>query len=53
MAATLGEQFAEALAAKDFERAGDLLDPEVDFRALTPSRAWEASGARLSASRPR
>jgi hypothetical protein len=45
MLATLGERFAEALAAKDFERAGGLLDPEVDFRALTPSRAWEASGA--------
>ena len=40
---TLGGQFATALAGKDFERAGDLLHPEVDFRALTPSRFWEAS----------
>ena len=33
------------MTAKDFARAGELLDPEVDFRALTPNRAWEASGA--------
>ena len=45
MGETVGERFAEAVAAKDFERAGQLLDPEVDFRALTPNRAWEASGA--------
>ncbi len=42
---TLGRQFAEALAAKDFERVQDLLDPRVSFRGLTPSRAWEASDA--------
>ena len=46
MGETVGERFVEAFAAKDFERAGELLDPEVDFRALTPNRAWEASGAR-------
>jgi hypothetical protein len=40
---TLGGQFARALTEKDFERAGELLHPEVDFRALTPSRFWEAS----------
>jgi hypothetical protein len=45
MGETLGERFVEAFAAKDFERAGELLDPEVDFRALTPNRAWEASSA--------
>ncbi len=45
MGETLGERFAQAFTAKDFARAGDLLDPEVDFRALTPNRAWEASGA--------
>ena len=38
-----GRRFAEALAAKDFERAGALLDPGVDFRGLTPRRTWEAS----------
>jgi hypothetical protein len=41
--ATTGEQFAEALAAKDEARLRDLLDPEVDFRALTPRRHWQAS----------
>jgi hypothetical protein len=39
-----GREFVEAFVARDFERAGAALDPEVDFRALTPSRAWEASG---------
>jgi hypothetical protein len=41
----LGRGLAAALAAKDFERAGALLDPDVDFRGLTPNRAWEASSA--------
>jgi hypothetical protein len=26
-------------------RVSALLDPEVDFRGLTPGRAWEATGA--------
>jgi len=43
--ATPGREFAEALAAKDFDRAAAALDPEVDFRALTPKRNWEASAA--------
>ena len=42
--ATMGEQFARALAEKDFGRVTELLDPEVDFRALTPRKAWEATG---------
>ena len=45
MGETLGERFVKAFAAKDFAGAGELLDPEIDFRALTPNRAWEASGA--------
>ena len=40
-----GRAFVEALGRKDFEAAGALLDPEVDFRGLTPGRFWEASGA--------
>ncbi len=40
-----GREFAEALAVKDFERARALLDPEVDFRALTPTRHWKATDA--------
>src|SRR5688572_23610130 len=42
--ATVGEQFAEALAGKDYARIVQLLDPDVDFRALTPRRAWQATG---------
>jgi hypothetical protein len=41
--ASLGAGFAEALAAKDFDRIRELLHPELDFRGLTPSRNWEAS----------
>ncbi len=40
---TLGAEFARALQRKDSERLGELLAPEVDFRALTPNYAWEAS----------
>jgi hypothetical protein len=39
---TLGAEFALALAAKDFDRMLTLLHPEIDFRALTPGRFWEA-----------
>lgn len=46
MASTeLGRDFAQALAGKDFRRISDLLDPEVDFRGLTPGRTWEASSS--------
>lgn len=34
--------FADAIVARDLERAAALLHPEVDFRAMTPSRIWEA-----------
>ena len=43
--ATLGAEFARALAIKDYTRVLDLLHPEIDFRALTPNRVWEASDA--------
>jgi hypothetical protein len=43
--ASLGSSFAAALALKDFDRLRELLHPEVDFRGLTPSRAWEAEDA--------
>jgi hypothetical protein len=39
---TLGAQFARALAGKDAGRIRELLDPEIDFRGLTPNRFWEA-----------
>ena len=38
---TLGTDFAQALAKKDFDRIAELLHPEVEFRALTPRRVWE------------
>ena len=39
-----GPAFALALAARDFDKLKSLLDPEVEFRALTPRRSWEADG---------
>jgi SnoaL-like protein len=44
-AATLGSRFAEALGRKDFDAITQLLDPDVDFRGLTPGRSWEATSA--------
>ncbi|MBS1887004.1 MAG: hypothetical protein JSU06_07425 [Actinobacteria bacterium] len=41
--ASLGSSYAAALALKDFDRILELLHPEIDFRALTPRRFWEAS----------
>jgi ketosteroid isomerase-like protein len=41
--ATLGSQFATALAEKDFDRLRGLFHQEVDFRGMTPNRFWEAS----------
>ena len=41
--ASLGGAFADALAAKDFDRIRALLHPEIDFRGLTPRRNWEAN----------
>src|SRR5947209_8785570 len=40
---SLGRSFAEALGRKDFDQIRALLHPEIDFRALTPRRSWEAS----------
>jgi hypothetical protein len=39
---TVGAEFAHALAAKNSSRILELLHPEIDFRALTPNRSWEA-----------
>jgi hypothetical protein len=41
---TVGADFARAFADKDADGMRELLHPEVDFHALTPSRAWEANG---------
>jgi hypothetical protein len=42
---TLGERFVQALATRDRDTLTSLLRPDVDFRALTPSRFWEANDA--------
>jgi len=39
----LGTRFAEAVAAKDTVALTELLAPEIDFRALTPRKFWEAA----------
>jgi hypothetical protein len=41
--ATLGTDFAHAFAAKDADHIRELVHPEIDFKALTPNRNWEAS----------
>ena len=42
-ATQVGERFAQALAAKDATALKALLAPGVDFRAMTPTRFWEAT----------
>ena len=39
----IGLRFVRALGAKDRATLTSLLDPDVEFRGLTPSRSWEAS----------
>jgi hypothetical protein len=41
----IGERFARGIAAKDGQTLLELVAPQVDFRALTPGRVWEASSA--------
>jgi hypothetical protein len=41
----LGESFARAIAAKDATALLGLLSPEIDFRAMTTGRFWEAGSA--------
>jgi hypothetical protein len=35
--------FLDAVLARDFSRVRDVLHPSINFRAMTPSRVWEAS----------
>ena len=39
---TLGERFARALAAKDAAEVRAVTTQDLDFRAMTPGRFWEA-----------
>lgn len=41
----LGPKFAQALGRKDFAELMSLVAPQIDFRGLTPGRAWEAMDA--------
>jgi hypothetical protein len=38
---TLGESFAQAVAAKDHDAVRALLHPELDFQAMTPRKVWD------------
>ena len=40
---SLGVRLAEAIAAKDTDAVTSLLATDVDFRALTPRKFWEAT----------
>lgn len=39
----MGAAFAEAVTSKNYARVADLLHPDVDLRALTPNRSWQAN----------
>ena len=39
---TPGEEFAKALSAKDAAAVRAIMAPDLDFRAMTPGRFWEA-----------
>lgn len=45
MTTQLGTAWAQAVAAKDDAAVRQLLHPELDFRAMTPRRIWEAENA--------
>jgi hypothetical protein len=40
--ASVTSRFVEAILTRDFSRASGLLHPDIDFRAMTPNRVWEA-----------
>ncbi len=43
MPASVASGFVDAILARDFPRACSLLNPDIDFRAMTPNRVWEAA----------
>ncbi len=45
MPKVIGWRFAQAVATRDGGAIEALLTPEVDFRAMTPRRFWEAASA--------
>jgi hypothetical protein len=42
---SVASAFVDAIVARNLTRAIGLLHPEIDFRAMTPNRFWEAEGA--------
>jgi ketosteroid isomerase-like protein len=40
--ASVTADLVEAIVARDLPRAQALMHPDVDFRAMTPKRTWEA-----------
>jgi hypothetical protein len=38
------DEFLDAILARDLPRMQSLLNQEIDFRAMTPNRVWEAKG---------
>jgi hypothetical protein len=40
--ASVAGGFVDAILARDYPRVCSLLNPAIDFRAMTPSRVWEA-----------
>jgi ketosteroid isomerase-like protein len=40
---TVGEQWVTAIAARDSAGLAALLTDDIDFRGLTPRKAWEAT----------
>lgn len=46
MSDRLGEQLAHAMANKDADALLAVLAPDLDFKAMTPGRFWEATTAK-------
>ena len=43
MTGSLGRKFVDAVVARDTAALAGLFGPELDFKAVTPRRFWEAS----------
>lgn len=43
MTGSLGRTFVDAVAARDTEALADLFSADLDFKAVTPRKFWEAS----------
>ena len=43
MTGSLGRTFVDAVAARDTAALAGLFTPELDFKAVTPRKFWEAS----------